>query len=247
MIREFLLQQPRLFDLAKQVGRAAGRRTRLNAFLHRLLPRDEAVSFLQAGANDGITNDPYREFILRANFRGVLVEPAPYPFRRLRANYAHKDGLHFADCLITYPPADRMDFYTFAEGFLAGRDDARHLSMLSSLSREQLARELAGDEAGRTHIITTQVAGQTIEQLMLRHGFSSFDCLFIDIEGYEPRVLLSLDYAVVRPRMIAFESLHLGPAYDEVRAHLAGKGFRLFEFDQEMIAVGAAWAGRIQT
>jgi hypothetical protein len=90
--------------------------------------------------------------------------------------------------------------------------------------------------------VRTEVTGHTIEELMVKHGFESFDCLFIDIEGYEPGVLLAMDYAVVRPQLIAFESLHLGPARTEVMAHLQRRGFGLFEFDQEMVAVSAEWA-----
>ncbi len=244
MIRDFLRKRPLLFDTVKAVSRICGNRTKLYDFLNRLLPQDEAVTFLQAGANDGITLDPYREFILRPNFRGVLVEPAPYPFKKLQAGYRHKTGLHYEDCLISYPPGETVDFYTFSEEFLAGRLDACQLSMLSSLSSEQLAQALAGQQDCRPHIVRTQVTGRTIEQLMLKHGYTGFDCLFIDIEGYEPRVLLSMDYALVRPKMIAFESLHLGSALDEVRAHLGTAGFRLFEFDHEMIAVSAAWSRR---
>jgi FkbM family methyltransferase len=247
MLRTYLKNHPRLFDVAKAASRLGGNRTRLYEFLHRVLPPTEAVTFLQAGANDGLTLDPYREFILRPNFRGVLVEPAPYPFKQLQAGYRHKTGLQYDDCLISYPPGETVDFFTLAEGFLAGRPDASQLSMLSSLSREQLSQALSGQEDCRPHIVRTQVTGRTVEQLMFKHGYTGFDCLFIDIEGYEPHVLLAMDYAVVRPKLIAFESLHLGSARDEVRAHLGRKGFQLFEFDQEMIAVGTAWSKRARS
>lgn len=246
MIREYLKNSPRLFDLAKAASRACGHRTELNRFLHRLLPRNEAVSFLQAGANDGITNDPYREFILQPNFCGVLVEPSPYPFKKLQAAYRHKAGLHYEACLVSYPAGETVDFFSFDESFLAKRADASHLSMLSSLSEEQLLQAVAGQEDCRRHIVKTQLTGRTIEQLMMKHGYTGFDCLFIDIEGYEPRVLLAMDYALVRPKLIAFESLHLGSAQAEVRAHLEGQGFRLYEFNHEMIALGRAWWPRVQ-
>jgi len=244
MIRERLRKNPRLFDLAKSVSRFCGNRTRLNGFLHRLLPRSEAVSFLQAGANDGVTNDPYREFILRPNFRGVLVEPAPYAFRKLQTAYRHKPGVRFESCLVSYPPGDDVDFFSFDEAFLEGRSDAEHLSMLASLSGEQLAQAVGED--CRRHIVRASVTGRTVEQLMIKHGYDGLDCLFIDIEGYEPKVILAMDYALVRPKLIAFESLHLGEAHSEVCAHLGRKGFKLFEFDQEMIALSAAWAERIR-
>jgi len=44
--------------------------------------------FVKIGANDGITGDPCTDILLgNANWRGLLVEPVPYCFARLRASF----------------------------------------------------------------------------------------------------------------------------------------------------------------
>src|SRR5438552_16548503 len=42
---------------------------------------------VQVGAHDGAVVDPLRAELVYRRWRGVLVEPVPYVFERLRANY----------------------------------------------------------------------------------------------------------------------------------------------------------------
>lgn len=44
----------------------------------------ENVKFIQIGANDGITDDPIRKYILNHNWKGVLVEPNASVFESLK-------------------------------------------------------------------------------------------------------------------------------------------------------------------
>jgi hypothetical protein len=44
--------------------------------------------FVKIGACDGITGDPCSDILLaNTNWRGLLIEPVPYCFDRLRANF----------------------------------------------------------------------------------------------------------------------------------------------------------------
>lgn len=246
MIRRLLVRDPRVFDLARALARRCGRRTALHSLLDRVLPRSAPVTFLQAGAHDGVTNDPYREFILRPNFRGVLVEPVPGTFRRLLQAYRHRSGLAFESCLVAYPPGNAVSFYTFDEDFLRDRGDAGQLSMLASTDRARLLSGLAPGDPADGHVVETRVPGHTIEELMARHGFASFDCLFLDIEGYEARVLAAVDLDALQTKLIAFESLHLGAERPAIEARLARAGFALWDVGQEVVAVRAPWSARLE-
>src|SRR5262249_55266635 len=46
----------------------------------------EAFS-IQVGSNDGEQHAPLRVAILRRRWHGIMIEPVPYVFQRLRANY----------------------------------------------------------------------------------------------------------------------------------------------------------------
>src|ERR1035438_3422409 len=57
--------------------------------IHYLLAtRGDQLSFIEVGANDGEFDDPLREYIVKYPWKGVLIEPQPDVFERLKANYA---------------------------------------------------------------------------------------------------------------------------------------------------------------
>jgi FkbM family methyltransferase len=43
--------------------------------------------FIEIGSNDGEQHDHLRPFIVSRPWRGIMVEPVPYVFERLRRNY----------------------------------------------------------------------------------------------------------------------------------------------------------------
>src|ERR1700722_10172333 len=49
--------------------------------------RGGAVTILQVGACDGISNDPIHRHVAKGLTRAILVEPNPYSFTRLQATY----------------------------------------------------------------------------------------------------------------------------------------------------------------
>ena len=106
-LRNALRHSPLLFDRAKALSRVLGNRTELYSCLAKHIPRQKHISFIQIGAADGLLHDPYREFILRKNLHGVLVEPLPAQFKRLQRNYRRKKGVSFANCAVSYPPSDQ--------------------------------------------------------------------------------------------------------------------------------------------
>jgi hypothetical protein len=59
--RRVLLRRTPAFMVLDQFSRALGR----------------GVSFIQVGAGDGLRRDPIREFIVRDNWTGVMIEPLP--------------------------------------------------------------------------------------------------------------------------------------------------------------------------
>ena len=49
------------------------------------LSRDQKnVFFVQVGANDGVQSDPINHFVSEYGWRGILVEPQPAIFKKLK-------------------------------------------------------------------------------------------------------------------------------------------------------------------
>ena len=64
------------------------------------LKRGEPFYFVQVGANDGVLDDPLRELIYQHHFPGLLIEPLPDLFERLKTNYAGEHQLVYENVAI---------------------------------------------------------------------------------------------------------------------------------------------------
>src|SRR5258708_30314549 len=56
--------------------------------------------FVQIGVNNGLTDDPLRQFVTKYHWRGVLMEPQPHVFQRLLKNYEQEKQLAFENAAI---------------------------------------------------------------------------------------------------------------------------------------------------
>jgi hypothetical protein len=70
------------------------------------------ISFLQIVSNDGISSDPLNKFINKYNWKGILVEPIPFLFEKLKRNYVHKNkNLIFYNIAISAEAEGQKDFF----------------------------------------------------------------------------------------------------------------------------------------
>ncbi len=159
------------------------------------LPRDRPITFVQVGANDGVTNDPLAARIRSGRWRGLLVEPVPSAYEALVANYSGIDGLTFERCAIGAEPGTAT-FYLPKDGN----------TRIGSFSADHV----------RAHYPNRQVELDAIDvpvlplsALLARHGFGNFDVLCVDAEGFDDVVLQSLDYGLTRPQIIHYEHKNL--------------------------------------
>ena len=243
VLRRTLRRWPLLFDSTKALSRRFGNQTSLYAFLNNVIPRDDDVSFIQIGAGDGLMHDPYREFILRGNLHGVLVEPLPSQFARLQKNYSRKKNVTFANCAVSYP-SQTITLFVLSEEFLAHHPGRDLILLQAATSRARLLESLAicGVLGVEDDVVELSIPARTVEQIMANQQLSSCDCLFLDLEGHESNVLLNLDYTVVRPKLIAFEHIYLEQP-QAVTDQLTKMHFRLSRFSQDTVAVGPDWLG----
>ncbi len=210
----------RIYDLLKRVKRRLGITTPLAARLRELLNERRDFSFVQIGANDGVSLDPYREFILESHGVGVLVEPLPWLADRLHRNYRQRQNLIFETVAVAYD----------GQSLILHVPEAEDRSAVASLDKEHLLRH------GVASMREVEVPTCTVEALLEKHGLASVDCLFLDVEGAEAQILLGMDYARVGARLIAFESAHLGECRAAVDEKLGANGYRIEEFGMDALA-----------
>lgn len=190
-------------------------------------------TFVLIGANAGDEADPLSRTIRELGLRGILVEPQAHAFARLQANYADQQqvvleraAIASRDGTVTLHQA-RSDFWE-RHGFPGVADE------VASLDREHVRHHimlfggaaLAADEAAWGQ--SEEVPALTLTTLLARHGFTGFDYLQIDAEGFDYEILKMVDWAMHAPQIIHFETVHLTEA-DRVAAWalLRGHGYVL--------------------
>jgi FkbM family methyltransferase len=239
-VKEYLRARPRLYDTVRRFDlRWPPSRTFFSDFSR---SRGGNVTFLQIGANDGLRNDPIREFVVRQRWSGIFVEPLPNVFQLLQENYRHVLGskLVFVNAAISSTDGDHLSFWTFQDDFLRNLPLEERLDCLrkSSFDRTALLEHLGQRPDREALLKEVRVPCFTVGGLLEKHWDGGpIDLLVIDAEGHEPAIFAGMDFQRWSPKAIFFESHHLGPARAGVFELLAGAGYRLEELGGDTVAV----------
>jgi FkbM family methyltransferase len=179
---------------------------------------------IQVGACDGVMADPLHDWIKRANWRGILVEPQALEFERLKATYAQeRHRLVFENVAI----ADMDGTCTLYRLDDAARTDDWERGRASLLPPYDAHR-----------FIAETVPCITFDSLLRRHDVTRVDLLQIDAEGYDFEILKRVDFATLRPALIRYEHRHLRPKDKHAcRKFLKRAGYRVLEMEFDTGAV----------
>lgn len=168
--------------------------------------------FVEIGANDGVQHDHLREFILRDGWPGIMVEPVPYIFDRLRRNYGGTSGIVLENVAI----ADRTAVLPFYH--LIPREERDDPSLpdwydgIGSFSREAVVGHIEHIPDVEDRIVETHVPCMTFDDLWERNGQPDIKVITIDTEGYDLDVLRTIDLERHHPRIVVYEHFHLSSA-----------------------------------
>lgn len=176
--------------------------------------RCNPLTFVQAGANDGVHADAIGAHVIRHGWRGMLIEPVPAAMERLRANYGPRDGLVFRTEAI-WPDEEMRDFY-----MVRGED------VLSSFSLDTIMKHAPKYDDLPGMIETIQVPTRRLDTLCRETGFITPDVLAVDVEGLDDIILRTFDFDHHRPLAILFEHVHLSAgASEDIGTFLTGHGY----------------------
>jgi FkbM family methyltransferase len=186
--------------------------------------------FVEIGANDGDQHDHLRPILDANPWRGIMVEPVPYVFERLRANYGQRSGVALENAAI----ADRdgkLPFYHLSEAedrLAAGLP--RWYDGIGSFSQDAVLRHASLLPGLESRLTCIEVACLTFTSLCVKHRVDRIDLLIVDTEGYDHEILRNIDWSVHRPRLVVYEHYHLtGEQSDRLRADLQRLGYELKE------------------
>jgi FkbM family methyltransferase len=167
--------------------------------------------FIEIGSNDGDQHDHLQPLIRSLQWTGLMVEPVPYVFERLRHNYAGLDRVTLENAAVADRDG-RVPFYHLREVDPDERDRLPPwYDGIGSLSRANVLAHRRHIPDIDERIVRSEVPCLTFESLCRKHGVERFDLLAIDVEGYDAEILGRIDFAIRRPRLIVYEHFHLAP------------------------------------
>ncbi len=244
MIKDYLKKRPWLFDISRRVSRIllGNKDSQYRFFDEFSKSLDRAVSFVQIGASDGLRWDPIREFVIRDHWNGIFVEPLPSAFQALKNNYSyvHRCKLEFVNAAISSASDTSLSFWTFDDDFLAGIsvDNRITYSQKSSFNKEHVERWIKLNGFSYKILKEIKVPCMTVSELLENHWKGeAIDLLVIDAEGHEATIIPTIDFRIVRPKAIFFESHNLGENTKEVYEYLNNNSYLVSQIGGDSVAL----------
>lgn len=181
--------------------------------------QNQEVIFIQVGSNIGVMeNDPLSPFILRDNWKGVLIEPVPTIFEKLKKNYAGRPNLYFENVAISNRRG-KSKFYTIT------KTDESKTFWANQVGSLDLSHALKYQPAG-SELKAIEVDCFTLQDIVDKYKFNRIDVLHIDAEGYDDVILLSIDFKKIQPKFIIFEHYNMTfERYLACTAYLSSHGY----------------------
>ena len=162
----------------------------------------EGDFFIQIGSNDGTSYDPIHDLVLKKHLQGVLVEPVKSAFYTLRQTYRGRPGLKFENSAITERSGART-FYRLTP-ITDQRVPLWH-TLIGSFDKDIILAYKCRIPDIEKYLITEDINCVTFRDLIRKYSVRKLDLLHIDAEGYDFRIIKSIDFNEIKPRMLFFE------------------------------------------
>lgn len=164
--------------------------------------------FIQVGSNDGVTDDPIHEYVVSSRWKGIVIEPVPYIFEKLKQTYRTCPGIIFENVAIDSEDGVRT-FYRLEEN-----DDQQvpeWYDLLGSFKKEAIVRQRDRISHFDDYLISEEIRCLSLSSLVRTHEIRRVDLLHIDAEGHDYEIIKSIPFAAVKPAMILYEHRLLSP------------------------------------
>lgn len=206
-----------------------------DAIIARVMLACDQPFFVHIGAYDGIANDPLSPFLGRNGLSGILVEPQPDVFEKLKANYAGVGGITFENCGIGETDGE-LQLFRLAEKYLyLGGNVAKQLT---SPYRKKIEEFISWDSDTSEVIEAFSVPSYTVGSLLAKHGREKIDLLLVDTEGYDYIILKAAELEKLKPALILYEHKHLSAAdQNECCDMLRALGYQLYIHWEDTLAI----------
>jgi len=169
-----------------------------------LMLRQPDVYFVGIGANDGVTHEPLYTFIRDHGWKGLMVEPIPLAFERLQHNLSQYSGVTLVNAAVGEVDGE-SEIYTVDPAW----SHASHMSLHSSFDKSILMAGSRWNADLEKHIRQQSVKVMTFDSLIRHYKLPRIDVIKIDTEGYDLRILRTIDFLKYQPSIILAEHANI--------------------------------------
>ena len=158
-------------------------------------------TFVEIGANDGKKNDPLYPYIISHGWRGILVEPDPANFKKLKENYRSFERLIFENTGIG-PEQGELLFYKIKD--ITDQEPGWY-DQVGSFDKKTFLKNISYGNGLDQRLVAEPLPVITFDQLLKKNNFGTPDLLHIDAEGFDYRILRSIDFTKYEICLVLFE------------------------------------------
>jgi FkbM family methyltransferase len=240
-LRYFIKSTPFLYDLLLPVvNKVRDRKSRFRRHCLNLSNEFSEPIFVKVGANDGITGDPCSDILLaHANWRGLLIEPVPYCFDRLKHNFQDSGRFCFEQVAIGASAGEVTFYYVDEKASRSVPGLPTWFDQLGSFDRNHILKHLDGTL--EPFIIECKVQVCPLSDVLMRNRIQEIHLLHIDTEGHDYEVLKTLDFGKFAPLSILVEHIHLSDTQKPEMLHLLHtNGYAVRDCGADYFAVNEA-------
>lgn len=188
-----------------------------------------SMNLVQIGANRG--NDHVTKLIRESKIvfdKIVLVEPIKFVLEELQSCYQDIQNVIIETCIIS-TSLEKFQKIFYHRGSNYGT---------STLNKTHLTDHNCPDD----DIEFFEIENMTLSELLAKHRIDHLDYLFIDAEGFDIDILMSLDLSVITIQNIHMEIVHSdgafkrGPKYKMLCDYLISKDYDFSVNDIDLTA-----------
>lgn len=198
--------------------------------LENRFPEDGAFSFIQIGANDGVSFDRLFHFVVKRDSRGIVVEPLKDLFLKLVENYKKYPGV----------VAVNKAIHASQKIAILHRVDPDKLPEMPDWASG--IGSLLPDHHKKSNTPSNLIIGEEVEcltlmELIRENGVKHVDLLQVDVEGYDDQIIKMIDFSLVKPKFIKYEHANISlKQRKNTSKFLKKNGYKLFEEVSDTIA-----------
>ena len=197
--------------------------------------RNGKLFFVEIGAMDGVRHDAlYKHIAANPNWSGLLVEPLPDMFEKLKSAYAGRPNLAFENVAIT-----ESDGTTEISRIPADKIGSTAPEWADGISTLKPNEHILGQDPSLSHqAVIETINTLTFASLAKKHNLGHIDIFQSDTEGYDKVIFDQVWQASFRPSIIKLEINYM--YYHVIRSlyyQLTQAGYQCFYQDDDIIAV----------